>query len=136
MLIQEHIYLVGLVILPTTYYLALIPLYSITIGYNEQVSIFTATATHLRALLIEDHGNAVGKLGLLWHRHNVINLYALCHIHAQIMCTRQCGYIFQRGGIEDAYNGLSTTDQNKTFVHTNAIGIGGATLHPLVEQAT
>lgn len=91
---------------------------------------------YLGALLVKDHGNAVGKLGLLWHRHYVIDLYALSHIHAQIVGTRQCGHIFQCGRIEDAYDGLGTTDQYETFINANAIGVCGATLHPLVQQTT
>jgi len=89
---------------------------------------------YLRALLVKDHGNAVWKLGLLWHRHNVINLNALRDIHAQIMGSRERRHVFQGGRIEDAYDGLGTTDENEAFVDTNAVGVAGTTLHPLVEQ--
>lgn len=90
---------------------------------------------HLGSLLVKNHGNAVRKLGLLRHRHYVIDLDALGHIHAQVVGAWQGGHILQRGRVEDPNDGLGTTHENEALVDAEAVGVAGAALHPLVQQA-
>lgn len=91
--------------------------------------------SHLGSLLVKNHGNAVRKFGLLRHRHNVIDLDALGHVHAQVVGPRQGGHILQRGRVEDPNNGLGTAHENEALVDAEAVGVAGAALHPLVQQA-
>lgn len=90
---------------------------------------------HLGPLLVKHHGNAIGKLGLLRHRHYMVYLDALGHVHAQVVGARQRGHVLQRLGVEDADDGLGAADEYEALVDADTVGVGGAALHPLVQQA-